>query len=645
MSFENTTTKIWANAKTNEAGVFTLGLADGNYQIQGIYVETEGVWYEKPITFSIANGVLVGQSELLIDLKGEPTAEVSGKVVKGTTPVTDVWVSVKTTGENVKWFKSAVRTDAAGAFTINLPDGEYQLDGIFIDSEQKWYEKVMVFTVAGGQLSDHSQLQIDIQTKSMASINGKVLNGSTPISGVYVSPKTTGAVEKWFLSEATTDPSGAFTIQLPDGEYQLDGIFHDGEQKWYPKVVTFTVTNGKLDGQQELLINVQEEKAGNISGKVVNGTTPISGVWVSPKTTGTVEKWFLSDAPTDATGAFTLSLPDGEYQLDGIFNEVEQKWYPKVINFTVADGKLAGQEELLINLGKENTGNVSGKVVNGETPVTGVWVSPKTTGTGERWFLSNARTDATGAFTIDLPDGEYQLDGIFNEVEQKWYPKVINFTVADGKLAGQEELLINLSEENTGNVKGKVVNGETPVSGVWVSPKKTGPGERWFLSNTRTDATGAFTIDLPDGEYQLEGIYHEAEQKWYPNVIAFSVVDGNLAGQTELLIDLQPKTIGNVSGTIFDGTTPVANAVVYLENYDEFDFYQIETDEAGNFTIQLNDGTYHVVSVETEDGEEIYTLKKFSVVDGKLMINDIAAEKLDVTLPPVSLTLELYGGW
>ncbi len=37
----------------------------------------------------------------------------------------------------------------------------------------------------------------------------------------------------------------------------------------------------------------------------------------------------------------SLSLPDGEYQIDGVWVDSESKLYPVVVSFTVQDGAVA----------------------------------------------------------------------------------------------------------------------------------------------------------------------------------------------------------------------------------------------------------------------------------------------------------------
>ncbi len=65
-----------------------------------------------------------------------------------------------------------------------------------------------------------------------------------------------------------------------------------------------------------------------------------------------------------------------------------------------------------------------------DQPVADAWVNARTVTGEEQWF--NGKTDENGKYSLNLPDGEYQIDGVWVESESKWYPLVVSFTVQDG---------------------------------------------------------------------------------------------------------------------------------------------------------------------------------------------------------------------
>ena len=81
-----------------------------------------------------------------------------------------------------------------------------------------------------------------------------------------------------------------------------------------------------------------------------------------------------------------------------------------------------------------------------------------------------------------------------------------------------------------------------PVADVWVISARTVTGEeKWF--NGKTDENGKFSMTLPDGEYQIEGIWIDSESKWYPSVIAFTVQDGEVVDPNAITYRPFRKTV------------------------------------------------------------------------------------------------------
>ena len=275
-------------------------------------------------------------------------------------------------------------------------------------------------------------------------------------------------------------------------------------------------------------------------------------------------------------------------------------------------------------------------------PVSDVWVSAHTVTGEEKWF--NGKTDENGKFSMTLPDGEYQIEGIWIDSESKWYPSVIAFTVQDGEVVDPNQLHIDLSEKPS-NVNGSVVKDGKPVAGVWVNAHTVTGEEIWF--NGMTDENGNYGLTLPDGDFKIEGIWVEEEQKWYPLSLNFSVVDGVLQGQSELLIDLSGEQDLNVKGSIKDENGKLANVDITIKNVDTGEYFYSSTNENGDFGLQLDDGQYKIELVVVDEAlnTPIYLDKMFSVENGKLQVAGVETELLDVTLPPFSLNVQLVNDW
>ena len=89
----------------------------------------------------------------------------------------------------------------------------------------------------------------------------------------------------------------------------------------------------------------------------------------------------------------------------------------------------------------------------------------------------------------------------------------------DGVVDQPDLLQLDLSEKAP-NANGSVMKDGQPVADVWVSAHKVTGEEQWF--NGKTDGNGKFSITLPDGEYQIDGVWVDSESKWYPFVVSFN---------------------------------------------------------------------------------------------------------------------------
>jgi large repetitive protein len=350
-------------------------------------------------------------------------------------------------------------------------------------------------------------------------VHGVLSQNGVPISGIIFSAHTVDGTNQWY--DVQTDENGEFHFDLPDGHYQIDGIWLEAQKKWYQLDKVFTVKNGVTD---PLVIELPKHTV--IPGSIVKGNLAVPHVWVSIHTTGENIEWY--DVKTNEDGHFSIVLPDGNYQIDGIWVDAEQKWYPLNKQFTVAEEEIV---TLTIDLSVMTNEKIKGSLKKGTEALEFIVFSFHFVGEKEAWY--DVTTDAAGNFGIaELPDGDYLIEGIWLDAEKKWYELKQTFTVVDGTLQNQSELAINLNA-----VKGQLVNGEYPISGVWVSIHTVEENPIWY--DAFTDSNGNFEfIQLPDALYFIEGIWVDSEQKWYELKREFRVVDGELEGIDELLIDL-----------------------------------------------------------------------------------------------------------
>jgi bacillopeptidase F len=362
---------------------------------------------------------------------------------------------------------------------------------------------------------------------------GKLAIGDQPLAHITFSLYSTGEKQVWY--DFTTDANGEFTHQLPDGEYRVDGIWVS--PTWYPLNKTYTIENGLVNGIAEFEVNVldyvipaPEPGKWNVVGTLVNGTTALTNVTFSIHSTD--NKWY--DAKSDSTGKFAFTLPDGTYEVDGIWDELKGKWYELNQKFTVKDGSLEGAAELRIDVNPPATSfKVTGTLTKGTTALSDVVFSVHTTTGEETWY--DTQTDSNGGFGFNLQDGTYMLEGVWLDAEGKWYVLQKEFTVT-----GIGTFNIDVLEDGpvaaTPNVTGVLTKGAIPLGNTVFSIHTTTGVEKWY--DTVSDANGNFGFVLPDGAYKLEGIWVDSEGKWYVLNLEFTVTSGKLVGEEQLVVNI-----------------------------------------------------------------------------------------------------------
>jgi hypothetical protein len=363
--------QIWYDFTTDENGNFTYHLPDGEFTIDGIWVSP--TWYPLGKTFTIQNGLIDGLHAFVINaLELQYEGNVSGTLKNGSTPMPNLTFSIHRLEDN-NWYDT--RTDTAGNFVFNLPNGTYQLDGIWEPETQNWYELNQPFTVSNGSLSG---LQINVATAShLPNVMGTLNKGSETLSDVVFSIRTASGEEKWYDSK--TDANGRFATYLPTGSYVIEGIWEASAGKWHVLQKEFTVTGETLQLNIDVLADGPAELPANVTGVLKKGNEVLPGVVFSVHTNIGEEKWY--DTVTDANGHFNMQLPDGSYILEGIWNDGEGKWYPLQMEFTVNSTK-----ELVIDLNAP-------KIVSG-ADFSGTLENPKV-------YAGDVTVDATGVTKLE----------------------------------------------------------------------------------------------------------------------------------------------------------------------------------------------------------------------------------------------------
>jgi lactocepin len=411
------------------------------------------------------------------------------------------------------------------------------------ESNQDRYRFETTVTVSGEGVHDIIVKAVDLAENEMQISRRPVFVDTTPAKLTVVAPQVVSSTtETANLDISVKDNFDSIRVYVNDEEVK----FVSGPSSWTQAVSyeeIFTAQVGLEAGNNTFVVrvvdlagytttqtvNVYKLSEGENQGRLVQGNQPLGNVTFSLYTEGATQVWY--DFTTDADGFFAHNLPDGNYKIDGVW--VDPTWYPLNNSFTITNGLVNGNALVVDALNYQlplSSSNVQGTLLSGFDGVGNIPFSIHTLD-GSNWY--DARTDASGKFGFNLPDGTYQVDGIWVAAQGKWHVLNQQFMVQGNKLVGSTELQINIgsnSSINT-NVSGTLTKGNEALSNVIFSIHTTSGEEVWY--DTQSDTNGNFGFNLPDGTYMVEGIWLDAEGNWYELKQEFTV-----SGSHQLAITL-----------------------------------------------------------------------------------------------------------
>lgn len=583
----------WGYSGQVTDGKFSLRLPDGDYIIDGYWEGDSQEYTQLSKSFTVQGGSLTALDALNIQI---PIKNVHGTLKwNASTLVTNTWLSIQKlhpdSNDANQWFGAQVKDN--GTFAVALPDGEYQFTGFWDSGSQKYIQLFATFTVANGTVTNQNVL--DNLMVPQNNVQGTLTVDSQAAAGAWLNLHNT---DTQLGHGFQVDDSGAFSFYLPNGTYKIDGYWNKSTQSYEQLNQTITIVNGVADATKyDIVINH------NVRGTLKKSSTPVSNAWLHVYTASNNNYQGYNARVT--SGNFALALPDGDYRIDGYWDETAQKYVQYAYTFKVVNGA-----NITINLIVPEE-NVSGTVLNADG------------NTVERGNLNLHRSDwkqgyntdiVDGAFKLYLPDGDYQIDGYWDQsVQDHVRVNPLNFTVSGGHTTTVLEI-----KEPKKNVTGTLKQGEQLIQGAWLNLHSIGNQPVWYNIHVKN---GIFSAALPEGTYQLEGFYNEITQEQVSYLKEFKV-----ASSTEPTVVTLEVPGNNVNGTIqTTGQKPIDDVIlnIHSETAKGYKGYSVSV-KAGQFSLYLPDGNYRVNGYWNSVTSEQVTLDySFTVINGQSNPNPI----------------------
>ncbi|MBM7661746.1 hypothetical protein JOC85_002549 [Bacillus mesophilus] len=323
----------WFNASTDETGVYSLRLTDGEYRLVGAYLYEGNEEIGFSTLFAILDGELYvdGNKQELLELQIPPVS-FYGKVLDGEHPVTGGQVSFTTLDEGQYYWK---QISEDGSVSMRFADGEYKVKYVDLFDGTST-ELNLAFTIQNGKLyvNGEEKVSLDIVIPAVT-LSGVLLDAGVPVTGSINLYSISDPNQTYYYGHANED--GTFQFRLPDGEYVLDAIYFNDGTSFIPSI-NFSIVSGELvvngETKQSLEITIPPL---TLTGTVFDRGQVVSSGNVNVMEIGGSYSWFSSWIHED--GTYGLRLPDGVYELYSVDTpDTGSVYFHK--GFTISEGKL-----------------------------------------------------------------------------------------------------------------------------------------------------------------------------------------------------------------------------------------------------------------------------------------------------------------
>ena len=483
---------------------------------------------------------------------------------------------------------------------------------------------------------------INFTLEQAAIISGRITDSNgNPIQGVCLAVVTDPCQWDW-VTGATTDENGVYTIMLPGGTYFIHADAGCGSATNYI-AEWWNNGDGTMDCTQAQSFEVRAGAdpsgkdfelvlGGGISGKVVrqDNNQPIANALVCFSDSNWSNGYCVQ---TDASGNYQfsgLSAPSSYYvSANGSVN-FEQEWKQKYLTeYYNESGEQPGADLVPVTAG-QNTGNInftleqaaiiSGRVTNSDgQPVQGVCFGAYSDDPCQWNYQGGTPSGQDGYYSILITPGTYYIRSdpqcnSLNYVPEWWNngdgTMDCGQAVSVNGIAGQETGDIDFVLDTGGSVSGRVTDAQgNPIQNLHVNANTEQCGGL-FLGWSSTDENGNYRlVGLPvDTEHYIRtcsgcsGLNYVDES--YSNVVDCnrSTPVSIAAGQDTPGIDFSLSQSGTISGFVFGSSGAViADTQISIhaspsdQSWNGRGTWVSQSD--GSFTISgLLPGTYRVLA-------------------------------------------------
>lgn len=488
--------------------------------------------------------------------------------------------------------RATTKTIANGTYVLTFETtGQYRLlaydpEGVYATSV---YPDAESFDVAPFvTISDLGPNRYDFNLVVGGSISGAITAANAPLANAVVEIYNLSGTRRGFTS---ANAAGEFALVVPPGNYKLFAYDSNGVYagEFYSNGKTFaeaTVVHAIAGGAPPVAIAL--ERGSRVSGTAIDAVTrqPIAGLTVY---TYTADGTLVATKKTDAQGAFSFTLPGGQYRIvavDGALLYGPAYWN-EADSFSRAEilTLVAGVDRMALNLLVERSAVIQGRVSNFSTEV----VAYNLDGT----VHATAGTDSFGHYRLLVAPGQYKIGAIpVVTWAPQFYPNVPDFDSAQTVtvLSGQF-LTIDFNPPRGGQVSGTVrdATSNQPLAGMAVAAYDARGAK---VGETTSGANGTYTLLVAPGDYRIVAFDSRLDY-----ATSYGPPTTSVAVDANVTLDFSMRRGTRVSGIVMLANGRPAEGVEVLALDAGGNVVAgARTAADGTFTLTVAPGTYSFVA-------------------------------------------------
>jgi hypothetical protein len=265
------------------------------------------------------------------------------------------------------------------------------------------------------------------------------------------------------------------------------------------------------------------------------------------------------------------------------------------------------------------TGSISGVFTDSHgNPIAGadveIWLPD------QEDFVTNTSTDDSGAYTVDVPAGDYIVEFGSGSFVQWAHQQLESFEATVFTVQAGAETTVDEAQLPTGTLSGTLTNADgTPAAGVNV----IATGSSGFPSFANTDDSGHWAIQVPAGDSYDVSFSDQGLTQYAPGQISQDTAGQFPVGADQTVtVDDQLLPTGVITGRYTTAAgRPDPNAQVGVNVPDGLGIAFASTDATGTYSVPVFAGSYNVNFFGSDN--------KFQYAFGQL--TSATAAKIDVT--------------